>query len=680
MSGKKLPVFLFLLFFFTKTGRSYAQLSVALNQLLPPAIKPLKTAQLSIEEKRRIVANAHDYSWNADSLIRNEIAKMAQDLDRQAQESPDTMIKVHNYATLGKYFYELGDGANKTGSWVPYNEKVIKYASNNPRFRKQLASAFLGIGMFKVMRSRYEEALKEFNRAFDFFTILKDTMGLSAVHACMYPLYSDMRLYHKAIEEQNLILRYTTAEEKRNGQAQYYTEENYQDKALIFLFWYEECRNKDVLDSALYYIRKSAITNLKVSQRQSFQYFLQGYYNYLIADYEVALAYIDSSLSMKEFYTETLNAKLAYKGISLLKLGKRAEAKKILLRPDLIEGDCNLAFVVFDALQRDAIEQNDFKSAVKYLTLANTYKDSLALITQRGKVFEVMQKHTLISKEKEIQELELSNIKESEKRNKLILAFGALFATMIAVIITLYMRGRERKYKAIEAKTLLEKEKRNKEDMILLQEREIQRERKKAILYLRKKISRDMHDELSSALAGLKYYVNDLRLKETNEDKRSLLESIEQEVASVYLQARTYMHNLHKGIEEVVGSLNPFLQQISTNLSQRKDLNIELKYDKKEIESKLSSTQQNQLTLMLKEATSNILKHSGASKIEVNISFLENACYFYIRDNGHGFENERAYKGLGLESMELRINRIKGRMVINSSIAGTKLEGIFPLI
>ena len=139
------------------------------------------------------------------------------------------------------------------------------------------------------------------------------------------------------------------------------------------------------------------------------------------------------------------------------------------------------------------------------------------------------------------------------------------------------------------------------------------------------------------------------------------------------------MHNLNAGIEEVVGNLNPFLQNITRDLSKNKDLEIKLKYDKTEVESKLSSNQQNQLTLMLKEAMSNVLKHSGANKIQIVISFQDNRCHFSITDNGKGFGKTILEKGLGMESMELRIKRIKGQTTMHSSSSGTSIEGSFPL-
>lgn len=657
-----------------------SQISDTLYRLLPPKIKPVNPARPTNEERRKIVAYAHNYVSPSNILIRKELDKLAWGLKKEALQTTDKTLKVNNNIALGDYYHFSEESGGKQGLWVPYYESALYYAAGDSVFDKKIAYAWLGIGIYRVQQSRYEEAAVLFNKALHLFTMHKDTTGISSAHAYFYPLYSSMHLFHMAIQEQNLMLRYMTAAERKAGLDAYYLEENYQDKALTYLSWYEVTGNKALLDSADGYIDKTPLVGKNAARGKAFHYFLKGYRSFLNSEYQQALSNIDSSLALEEFYSETTSAKLIYKGISLLKLGRKNEGKAVLLDTSIVGSDYSLEVTKFNALYLDALEEKKYPEAINYKELADKYKDSAAVIEQRGKVFEVMQKYALAEKEIEIKNLELISVKRQEQRNTIILVFAIVAISLVAIIIALYNRGKDRKFKAIRAEDMLHKEKRNLEDILMLQEREIQRERRKAISNLRKKISRDMHDELSNALAGLKYYVNDLRLKEKDIYKKELIENIEQEVDSVYTQARAYMHNLHAGIEEAVGNLNPFLQHISRDFSRNKGLNIKLKYDKAEVESRLSSTQQNQITLLLKEALSNILKHSGANKIEITISFNENACHFSIRDNGHGFEKAQLEKGLGMESMELRIKRIKGHTTVRSSSSGTILKGSFPLV
>ncbi len=305
--------------------------------------------------------------------------------------------------------------------------------------------------------------------------------------------------------------------------------------------------------------------------------------------------------------------------------------------------------------------------------------DTAKPVSQPERVRKVNEIFSPSGKEVRVKKLHIAYALREQQRDDLVFALSFTGVLLLSVIAGMVVINRRRRLKTLEAQALLEQERRNKEDIILLRERELERTRRKAISNLRKKISRDMHDELTSALAGLRYYVNDLRLKETDDGKKFLLNDIEQEVESVYRQARAYMHNLNQGIEEAVGELSPFLQNISKDFAQKKGFDIRLKYDKAEVESRLSPNQQQQLILLLKEATSNILKHAGATIIEIVISFDQSNCYFSISDNGRGFNKNQGEKGLGLESMELRIRRIRGKISTQTSSSGTTVRGSFLL-
>ncbi len=656
-----------------------AQLSDSLFAMITETLKPSNPNRLSVEEKRTVLSYAHDFAWRAGSGLIAELDNLAEELSREAEIVRDRQTKALNYFALGNYYTFFKSTEGPKAIWVAYYDSVLKYASGIPQLKKQTAYSNLGIGIYRVQQSKFEEAAENFRFALETFTDLKDTSGISRTHAYLYPLYSSLNLFQSAIEEQNLMLKYMTVSERATGLADFYKAENNQDRALVYLAWFEASGYPALMDSAELYMNKSA-TQIRNSDRLlSFDFFLRGYRYLLKKQYREALNAIDSSLKTPDFYPETSAGKMAYKGICLLKLGKRKEGAEFLLAAPGIRSDYHLAADMYNALYQDALDNKEYQKAVEYLRLNKLYSDSAAVIIQRGQVFEVMQKHSVAKKEIEIKDLELINAERSAQRNSLILFSVILVIALLAVIIWLYGRGRDRKIKAMEAREELDKEKRNFEDIIRLHEREMQRQGKRAILNLRKKISRDMHDELSSALAGLKYYVSDLRSREQKGEVKQLLGSVEQEVESVYAQARSYMHNLHKGIEEAVGNLGSFLQQVSTGLSQKNGLNVQLKYNKTEIESRLSHTQQNQLTLTLKEAISNILKHSGASVAEIEISFKNNICYFLVSDNGRGFEKNNHDSGLGMESIRLRIKRIKGNISIHTSPNGTRLEGQFPL-
>jgi signal transduction histidine kinase len=76
------------------------------------------------------------------------------------------------------------------------------------------------------------------------------------------------------------------------------------------------------------------------------------------------------------------------------------------------------------------------------------------------------------------------------------------------------------------------------------------------------------------------------------------------------------------------------------------------------------------------EAITNVVRHSGASKCTVGLTFND-AVAIEIRDNGHGIPAPQA-DGVGLTSNRQRAEPCGGALSISTSPAGTCLTVRFP--
>lgn len=83
------------------------------------------------------------------------------------------------------------------------------------------------------------------------------------------------------------------------------------------------------------------------------------------------------------------------------------------------------------------------------------------------------------------------------------------------------------------------------------------------------------------------------------------------------------------------------------------------------------------LTRFLEEALTNVLKHAGATRLEVGAgSAGEHGLGLWIRDNGRGFDVDSilaAGTGVGMSSMRMRIERMGGQLRIESRAGETLL-------
>jgi NarL family two-component system sensor histidine kinase LiaS len=82
------------------------------------------------------------------------------------------------------------------------------------------------------------------------------------------------------------------------------------------------------------------------------------------------------------------------------------------------------------------------------------------------------------------------------------------------------------------------------------------------------------------------------------------------------------------------------------------------------------------------EALANVMRHSGATEVEISIRWEPEALTLFVTDNGRGFDLAAVDgKGVGLRSMEERLAAVGGALSIYRAAtgAGTTVEACVPL-
>jgi signal transduction histidine kinase len=76
-----------------------------------------------------------------------------------------------------------------------------------------------------------------------------------------------------------------------------------------------------------------------------------------------------------------------------------------------------------------------------------------------------------------------------------------------------------------------------------------------------------------------------------------------------------------------------------------------------------------ELYQIVQEALNNILKHAHATKVYINLRFLEGLTCLEVIDDGQGFDPGQASRGggLGLPGVAERVEKIGGRLQIDSA-------------
>ncbi len=95
----------------------------------------------------------------------------------------------------------------------------------------------------------------------------------------------------------------------------------------------------------------------------------------------------------------------------------------------------------------------------------------------------------------------------------------------------------------------------------------------------------------------------------------------------------------------------------------------------------LSAEARRNIFLTMKEAINNVVKHSGATSVELHCRVSDHEVEFSIQDNGRGFIiEELSGRGNGLLNMKKRIEDINGSFQIESQPGcGTRIRLTVPL-
>lgn len=196
----------------------------------------------------------------------------------------------------------------------------------------------------------------------------------------------------------------------------------------------------------------------------------------------------------------------------------------------------------------------------------------------------------------------------------------------------------------------------------------------------RKRIARDLHDDLSQRLA---LHCVDLDvlcqgLPPGSETARAVGRLLG-DAQRLTLQVRQISHDLHHpqlalGLEHCVAS---FCREFSEQHA------VEVEFTHEGNLNQIPETASVVLFRVLQEALANIAKHSGADRGSVVITVEDYQALMRVVDRGKGFDTASAESkgGLGLISMRERLRLVGGTMsVVTSPGQGTSVEVMVPMM
>jgi signal transduction histidine kinase len=194
----------------------------------------------------------------------------------------------------------------------------------------------------------------------------------------------------------------------------------------------------------------------------------------------------------------------------------------------------------------------------------------------------------------------------------------------------------------------------------------------------RKRIARDLHDDLSQRLALHSVDLGFLRQSlPASSVTASELERLRSNANGLALEVRQIAHNLHH--PQLALGFQHGASSFCREFSEQHGIVVQLtnEGDLKQIPETASLV----LFRVLQEALGNVAKHSGADWVAVFIAAENDQARLRLTDHGRGFDTESAQSGggLGLISMRERLRLVGGTMSVTSSHGqGTEIEAVIP--
>lgn len=188
----------------------------------------------------------------------------------------------------------------------------------------------------------------------------------------------------------------------------------------------------------------------------------------------------------------------------------------------------------------------------------------------------------------------------------------------------------------------------------------------------RQRIARDLHDTLGHTLSLItlkSQLVEKLIVK--NPERASV------EAKEITQTSRTALKQLRELISDMrMITVEEELEQIKAILQAA---NIELEIEQEASASSLSPIEQNILGMCLREAVTNVVKHSKATQCTVSVLESQGELILKVEDNGIGLEDQ-SNDGNGIRGMKERIALIDGFVELNTMHPGTLLKVKVPVV
>lgn len=195
----------------------------------------------------------------------------------------------------------------------------------------------------------------------------------------------------------------------------------------------------------------------------------------------------------------------------------------------------------------------------------------------------------------------------------------------------------------------------------------------------RLRLAGDLHDSIGGTLAAIKMHIGNMQNNlHTTQNPEELLNKANLLISEAYKNVRAISHERNSGVMAKDGLL-PAVQRLARNVSSP---NLTVEVQDFGLEKRLNPDLEITIFRIVQELVTNIIKHAQATETTISLTQHKNELNIMVEDNGIGFKTGKLpeKEGMGLGSIERRVEHLEGTMEVDSTIGkGTNIIIDIPL-
>lgn len=297
----------------------------------------------------------------------------------------------------------------------------------------------------------------------------------------------------------------------------------------------------------------------------------------------------------------------------------------------------------------------DYKEYSKTLENVMALKDSMSVANSAEARAEMEARYELEKKEKLIT---LQKLDIAEKNS---LIFGSLFLILFTLSLAWLLFRNYKKSQQIKLLTMQAEEKQLAANAVLSAEEN-----------QRKRISRDLHDNIGAYATVLMANTEQLKNQATGHDVRQTAANITKDAESIMGSIQETIWVLNNDVITITDFIDRFKSYSKKMLQPFTDISIRFR-EQLDKNFELSPAEALHVFRIMQEGLQNAIKHAKPHNIMVTVVSNETVL-LSLKDDGQGFDKSNRSGGNGLLNMQHRATEAGYQLDILSSESGTELK------